>query len=57
MIDRAQALDNPMVETKSREERVREAAYQRYLMRDGDQGDPEIDWLAAEAQIDAEDAP
>lgn len=56
MNERAQAEDKPVVETQSREERVSEAAYRRYLARvDGrGEGDTESDWLDAEKEIDAE---
>lgn len=33
------------------QERIRERAYQRFLDRDGLEGDPEADWLAAEAEL------
>jgi hypothetical protein len=56
MKDLAQAEDKPMVETRSREDRIREAAYRRYLARGEREADESIDWLAAEAEIDAEDA-
>ena len=55
MIDRAQAEDKPMVETaKSREDLIREAAYQRYLARGMTEGDETTDWIEAEAQIDSQ---
>jgi hypothetical protein len=44
-----------MVERESREDRIRAAAYRRYLARGEDEADAAIDWLAAEAEIDAED--
>ena len=53
MVDRAQAEDKPMVETKSREERIREAAYRRFLKRGDSEGDEATDWLEAEREIDA----
>jgi hypothetical protein len=56
MKDLAQAADKPMVDTRSREERIRAAAYRRYLARSESEGDESIDWLQAEAEIDAEDA-
>jgi hypothetical protein len=56
MRDVAQAEDKPMVEPKPREERIREAAYRRYLARSDAEGDAWIDWTEAEAEIDAEDA-
>jgi len=56
MNDIAQAEDKPMVETKPREDRIREAAYRRYLARSDADGDALIDWIEAEAEIDAEDA-
>ena len=56
MIDRAQAEDKPMVEAKSREERIREAAYRRYLARSDDEGDAATDWSEAEKEIDKDDA-
>ena len=55
MFDRAQAEDKPMVEKKSRQDRVREAAYRLYLARgDGGDGggDEESDWHYAEREID-----
>jgi len=56
MKDLAQAADKPMVDTRSREDRIRAAAYRRYLARSESEGDASIDWLQAEAEIDAEDA-
>ena len=56
MRDLAQAIDKPMVEPKSREDRIREAAYLRYLARGESESDASIDWVEAEAAIDAEDA-
>jgi hypothetical protein len=56
MKDLAQAEDKPMVEPRSREDRIREVAYRRYLARGESRSDELIDWLAAEAEIDAEDA-
>ena len=56
MRDLAQAIDKPMVEPRSREDRIREAAYRRYLARSESEGSESIDWTAAEAEIDAEDA-
>ena len=56
MKDIAQAQDKPMVETNERENRVREVAYRHYLARGESEGDASIDWLEAEAEIDAEDA-
>lgn len=56
MKDLAQAADKPMVDTRSREDRIRAAAYRRYLARSESEGDESIDWLQAEAEIDAEDA-
>jgi len=55
MKDLAQAEDKPMAEKESREDRIRAAAYRRYLARGEHQADEMIDWLAAEAEIDAED--
>lgn len=37
---------------KTREERVREAAYRRFVARGGTGDDPVQDWLEAEAEID-----
>ena len=54
MKDLAQAEDKPMVEPKSREERIREAAYRIYLARGEGVGNELADWLEAEAEIDAE---
>ena len=56
MRDLAQAEDKPMFETPSREDRIREAAYRRYLARGEREADSLIDWVEAEAEIDAEDA-
>lgn len=57
MRDLAQALDKPMVEPRaSREDRIREAAYRRYLARGENEADPLSDWVEAEAEIDAQDA-
>jgi len=56
MKDLAQSIDKPMADTRPREDRVREAAYRRYLARGELEGDQEIDWQEAEAEIDAEDA-
>lgn len=56
MKDLAQALDKPMVETRSREDRIRAAAYRRHLARGEHEADALIDWIEAEAEIDAEDA-
>ena len=41
--------------SRSREDRIRDAAYRRYVERDGAGGDESADWLAAEAEIDAAD--
>ena len=56
MKDLAQAIDKPMVEPGAREDRIREAAYRRYLARGESEGSESIDWSAAEDEIDAEDA-
>ena len=56
MTDLAQAIDKPMVEPQSREDRIREAAYLGYLARGESEADASIDWVEAEAVIDAEDA-
>ena len=53
-MDLAQGIDKP-VRDKSREDRIREAAYRRYTNRSESEGDASIDWLQAEAEIDAED--
>lgn len=53
--DIAQAADKPMMENESREDRIRAAAYRRYLARSENEADEMIDWLAAEAEVDAED--
>jgi hypothetical protein len=37
-----------------REERIRNAAYRRYLERGGDSGDSVADWLQAEGEINAQ---
>lgn len=55
MKDLAQAADKPMVEGQSREDRIRDAAYRRYLARGEADGDASTDWLEAEAEVDAED--
>ncbi len=47
MRDLAQATDKPMVEPKSREDRIREAAYLRYLARGESESDASIDWVGA----------
>jgi len=39
----------------SREERVRQRAYELYLQRDAQNGSPTEDWARAEADIQAED--
>lgn len=56
MKDLAQSLDKPMIETVSREDRIREAAYRRYLARGEHEADSLIDWVKAEAEINAEDS-
>ena len=56
MKDRAQAEDKPMVEPGPHEDRIREAAYRRYLARGESEGDSWIDWVEAEVEVDAEDA-
>ncbi len=56
MKDLAQAIDKPMVEVRPREDRIREAAYRSYLARGEHESDSMIDWVKAEAEIDAEDA-
>ena len=43
MKDLAQAADKPMVDTRSREDRIRAAAYRRYLARSESEGDASID--------------
>lgn len=55
MVDQAQAIDKPMVNAMSREDRVRQVAYELYVARGGIDGDDRGDWLAAEAEIDKED--
>ena len=40
------------VELVEREQMIRQAAYHRYLQRNGAPGNPEDDWRAAEAEID-----
>ena len=55
MFDRAQAEDKPMVEGKSRADRVRQAAYRLYLARGDGGGDEESDWHDAEREIDEQD--
>jgi hypothetical protein len=57
MKDITQAADKPMADTKSnREDRIRQAAYRRYVERGHLDGDELTDWIDAEAEIDAEDA-
>jgi len=57
MKDLAQAVDKPMVEqTPSRDSRIRDAAYRRYIARGDGPGDASTDWREAEAEIDAADA-
>ena len=56
MKDLAQAADKPMVDARPREDRIRAVAYRRYLARGESDGDESIDWLTAEAEVDAEDA-
>lgn len=53
MKDLEQSIDKPMVDPNSREDKIREAAYLRYLARGAEGGDPESDWLAAEEAHDA----
>lgn len=40
---------------KTREERIREAAHRRFQARSGAAGNPEQDWLEAEAEVDGSD--
>jgi hypothetical protein len=40
------------IELTEREEMIRQAAYHRYLQRNGDAGSAEDDWLSAESEID-----
>lgn len=40
------------VELVEREQMIRQAAYHRYLQRNGAPGNPDDDWRAAEAEID-----
>ena len=54
-MDLAQGIDKPVRDMKSREDRIREAAYRRYTNRSESEGHASIDWLQAEAEIDAED--
>lgn len=54
--DRASVSGDPAAQTdppdeKSRDERVREAAYRRYQARGGQHGGHEQDWLEAEAEV------
>jgi hypothetical protein len=57
MKDITQAADKPMVDTtRGREDRIREAAYRRFIERGHLDGDELTDWIDAEAEIDAEDA-
>ena len=39
-------------ELMEREQMIRQAAYHRYLQRNGAPGNPDDDWRAAEAEID-----
>ena len=55
MNDLTPADDKPTGEKESREDRIRAAAYRRYLARSESEADEMIDWLAAEAEVDAED--
>ena len=57
MKDITQAADKPMSDSKpSREDRIRDAAYRRFVERGHLDGDDVTDWIDAEAEIDAEDA-
>jgi Protein of unknown function (DUF2934) len=44
-------------ETRSREERVRDAAYRRYESRGGAPGGEVQDWIDAEEEVDRSDRP
>ena len=55
MNDPTQSEAKPAGEKGYREDRIREAAYRRYLSRSENEADDVIDWPAAEAEIDAED--
>ena len=47
-----QTMQGESADPAAREERVRYAAYEAYLRRNGAPGDELQDWLDAEAQID-----
>lgn len=55
MKDIAQAIDKPMVETNSRDDRIREIAYRKFLARGDNAGDAATDWLEAESEVDADE--
>ena len=55
MVDQAQAIDKPMANSMSREDRVRQVASELYVARGGTGGDERGDWLAAEAEVDKQD--
>lgn len=53
MKDLAQGIDKPMIDpSMSREDRIREAAYRRFLARESGSGDDLTDWLEAEKEVD-----
>lgn len=56
MKDIAQAVDKPMVDIASREDRIRELAYRKYLARGVNSGDAQTDWLEAESEVDADES-
>ncbi|WPG40187.1 MULTISPECIES: DUF2934 domain-containing protein [Variovorax] len=47
-----QAMQGDAADPASREERVRQAAYDAWLRRGGEPGDEVQDWLDAEAKVD-----
>ena len=56
MKDISQAVDKPMVESASRDDRIREIAYQKYVARGNEGGDAATDWFEAEAEVGADEA-
>lgn len=51
--DFSQPPADPDPAAMSREERIRAAAFGKFQQRAGAPGDPESDWLQAEAEVDA----
>jgi len=53
--ERAADLEqNDAASREAREERIRQAAYARYVQRGSEPGDAEEDWLDAERRVDQE---